>query len=71
MVNFRYLDQPIPHMASCALSENGHEAFFALAFQTSMVLYTMNSGTGHVVSTELKESYIVPRILTNLTGAFR
>lgn len=65
------LDQPIPHMASCALSENGREAFFALAFQSSMVLYTMNCSTGQVTSAELKESYNVPRILTNLTGAFR
>lgn len=58
-------------MASCALSENGREAFFALAYQSSMMLYTMNCATGQVIQTELKESYIVPRILTNLTGAFR
>lgn len=64
-------DQPIPHTASCALSENGREAFFALAYQNNMVLYTMNSATGQVALTELKESYIVPRILTNFTGAFR
>ncbi|XP_055326409.1 nuclear pore complex protein Nup160 homolog isoform X2 [Sitodiplosis mosellana] len=58
-------------MASCALSENGREAFFAFAYQSTMVLYTMNCATGQVASTELKESHIVPRILTNLTGAFR
>lgn len=58
-------------MASCALSEDGREAFFSLAYQSSMVLYTMNCATGQVISTELKESYMVPRILTNFTGAFR
>lgn len=66
-----YLDQPIPHTAACTLSENGQEAYFALAYQSSMILYTMNCFNSQVTFVELKESYIVPRILTNLTGAFR
>lgn len=31
----------------------------------------MTCATGQTISMELKESNIVPRILTNLTGAFR
>lgn len=65
------LDQPIPHTASCTLSETGHEAYFALAYQANVALYTMNCTSGQVSYIELKESYTVPRILTNLTGAFR
>lgn len=65
------LDQPIPHTASCTLNEKGHEAYFALAYQSNVVLYTMNCASGQVTYIELKESYTVPRILTNITGAFR
>lgn len=68
---FLCLDQPIPHTASCALGESSNEAYFALANQTNVMLYTMNCSSGHVSSIELKESGMVPRILTNLTGAFR
>lgn len=66
-----YLDQPVPHAASCTISENGHEAYFAVAHQTNVVLYTMNCVNGQVAHIELKENYTMPRILSNITEAFR
>lgn len=66
-----FLDQPIPHTAACMLDEDGREAFFAIGYQNTVVLFTMNTSTGHVVSSELKESYMVPRILSNFTNALR
>lgn len=65
------LDQPVPHAATCTLSANGLEAHFAVAHQTNVLLYTMNCVSGHVTHIELKENYSVPRILSNLTEAFR
>lgn len=53
------------------LDEDGSEAFFAIGYQNTVLLFTMNTATGHVISSELKESYIVPRILSNLTNALR
>lgn len=65
------LDQPVPHAASCTISENGLDAYFAVANQMNVILYTMNCANGQVTHIELKENYIVPRILTNITEAFR
>lgn len=66
-----FLDHPIPHTAACALNEDGKEAYFALAYQNNLMLFTMNCFNGQTTMVELKESYIVPRILSNLTGALR
>lgn len=65
------LDQAIPHTAACTLSEDGIDAFFAIGYQANVVVYKMNCATGQTITTELKESNIVPRIFNNLTGAFR
>lgn len=53
------------------MNESGHEAYFALAYQSNVILYTMSCVTGQVTHIELKENYSMPRMLTNLTGAFR
>lgn len=62
----------IPHTAAAWLTANGQEALFALAYQTTLLLYTMHTGTGQTVVTELKQQHtIVPRIFSNITGALR
>lgn len=66
-----FADYPIPHTAACALNEVGKEAYFALAYQNNLMLFTMSCFNGQTTMVELKESYIVPRILSNLTGALR
>lgn len=71
MVTFSLSDYPIPHTAACTLNETGEEAYFALAYQTNLILFTMNCFTGQTTQVELKESYIVPRMLSNFTGALR
>lgn len=65
------LDQPVPHAASCTISENELDAYFAVANQTNVILYKMNCVNGNVTHIELKENYTVPRILSNITDAFR
>lgn len=69
--HFIAVDQPTPHTAACSLSEDKQDAYFAIAYQSAVMLYKMTCATGQTISMELKESNIVPRILTNLTGAFR
>lgn len=64
-------DHPIPHTAAAWLSDNGQDAYFAMAYQTNLMLFTMNAGTGQTTSVELKQQYIVPRIFSNITGALR
>lgn len=61
----------IPHSACCWLGEDGEQAYFALAHNSSLILYTMNCEDGQTVSAELRQSQMVPRILTNFAGALR
>lgn len=70
-VHFLNPDHPIPHTAACWLNENGKEAYFSLAYQTTLMLFTMNCSSGHTVAAELKEQHIMPRIFSNITGALR
>lgn len=64
-------DHPIPHTAACWLLANGQEALFATAYHTTLMLFVMNCENGKTTSIELKQNYIVPRILSNITGALR
>ncbi|GAB0094315.1 Nuclear pore complex protein Nup160 homolog [Sergentomyia squamirostris] len=64
-------NQPIPHSASCGMNAEGSEAFFALTWQNTLMLYTMDCLNGHTVSTELRQSNIVPKFLSNFTGVLR
>lgn len=71
MFVFIILDHQIPHTAACYLYENGQEALFTLAYQTNLMLFTMNCVTGQTSTMELKQHYIVPRLFSNITGALR
>ncbi|KNC28976.1 putative nuclear pore complex protein Nup160 [Lucilia cuprina] len=59
----------IPHAAASFLSSNGEEAYFALACQNQLMLYTMNCSTGHTIGHQLKEHHIMPRLFSNIKGA--
>lgn len=61
----------MPHTATAWLPAGGHEALFALAYQSVLWLFTMHAETGQTVVAELKQHTIVPRIFTNITGALR
>ena len=59
----------MPHAAASFLSSNGEEAYFALACQNQLMLYTMNCTTGHTIGHQLKEHHIMPRLFSNIKGA--
>lgn len=69
IINF--IDNPIPHAASSYLTPSGKEAYFSLAYQSYIMLFCMDCQTGQTTSHTLKESYIMPRIFSNLRGALR
>lgn len=71
VINLDSLDYPVPHTGACSMDVNEDKSYFALAYQSSLSLYTMNSFNGQTTVVELKESHIVPRILSNLSGALR
>lgn len=60
----------IPHAAAVFLSPVDHLAYFALAFKHTTMLYQMQPN-GITSNMELKESPMIPRILSNLTEVFR
>ncbi|XP_055383036.1 nuclear pore complex protein Nup160 homolog [Condylostylus longicornis] len=62
-------NNPVPHAAACYLSTNGQEAFFSLAYQNNLALFTMNCQNGLTVTSVLKETHIMPRIFSNIRGA--
>uniref|UniRef100_A0A1B0B1N7 Uncharacterized protein n=1 Tax=Glossina palpalis gambiensis TaxID=67801 RepID=A0A1B0B1N7_9MUSC len=62
-------DNAVPHAAAAFLAQNGNEAYFALACQSQLALYTMNCATGHTVRHLLKDHYNVPRLFSNLKEA--
>ncbi|XP_055713609.1 nuclear pore complex protein Nup160 homolog [Phlebotomus papatasi] len=64
-------NQPIAHSAACGMDPMGSEAYFALAWQNSLTLFTMNCSNGHTLAMELRQSTVVPRILSNFTGVLR
>lgn len=71
---FNCAENPIPYTATSWLVVSGptaQDALFALAQPNSLMLYTMNCASGQTSVLELKQHYIVPRILTNITGALR
>uniref|UniRef100_A0A1B0CGF9 Putative nuclear pore complex nup160 component n=1 Tax=Lutzomyia longipalpis TaxID=7200 RepID=A0A1B0CGF9_LUTLO len=49
-------NQPIAHAAACGMNEDGSEAYFALARQNTLTLFTMNCSNGHTVSMELRQT---------------
>ncbi|KAM8717624.1 hypothetical protein ACLKA7_004338 [Drosophila subpalustris] len=59
----------VPHLAASDLSQNNEEAFFAVDYQTKLMLYAMNCRTGTTITHEVKESNLMPRFLSNLKGA--
>lgn len=62
--------QSVPHSSSCFYAQNNDIAYFAVAHSNHLVVFQMNShGETHV--TELKNSQMIPRIFSNLTGAIR
>ncbi|XP_034098681.1 nuclear pore complex protein Nup160 homolog [Drosophila albomicans] len=59
----------VPQLAASDMSENGNEAYFAVDYQSKLMLHVMNCRTGNTVSHEVKESNLMPRFLSNLKGA--
>lgn len=62
---------PTAHTAASWLQPNGKEALFAVAFQNSLMLFTMNCETGQTNSVELRQSQIITRIFSNITEALK
>lgn len=65
------LAQNVPHCASCYLSPTSEEAYFAIAHTNHLLLFQMNSFTGHTGVTELKNFQILPKIFSNFTDVIR
>lgn len=62
--------QSVPHVASCHYSQNNDFAYFAVGHSNHLVVFQMNSnGETHI--SEMKNSQMIPRIFSNLTGAIR
>lgn len=61
----------IPHTATAWQTPSGAEALFSLAYQTTLLLFTMNAETGQTVVSELKQHTMVPKIFSSITGALR
>ncbi|KAH8376726.1 hypothetical protein KR093_001073, partial [Drosophila rubida] len=59
----------VPQLAASDMSENGNEAYFAVDYQSKLMLHVMNCRTGSTISHEVKQSYLMPRFLSNLKGA--
>ncbi|KAH8416814.1 hypothetical protein KR222_005997, partial [Zaprionus bogoriensis] len=59
----------VPQMAANDMSKNNEEAYFAVDYQSKLMLYVMNCSTGNTVGQEVKESNLMPRFLSNLKGA--
>ncbi|KAH8306666.1 hypothetical protein KR044_006051 [Drosophila immigrans] len=59
----------VPQLAASDMSENGNEAYFAIDYQSKLMLHVMNCRTGSTISHEVKESNLMPRFLSNLKGA--
>lgn len=59
----------VPQMAASDLSADSLEAYFAVDYQSKLMLYVMNCRTGNTVAHEVKESHLMPRFLSNLKGA--
>ncbi|XP_030384092.1 nuclear pore complex protein Nup160 homolog [Scaptodrosophila lebanonensis] len=59
----------LPHTAASAMLSTNNEAFFAVAYQSKLMLYIMNSTTGQTTSFEVKETHLMPRFLSTLKGA--
>lgn len=71
--NFYVLDGSmainVPQMAASDVSTDNLEAYFAVDYQSKLMLYVMNCRTGNTVAHEVKESNLMPRFLSNLKGA--
>ncbi|XP_017110346.1 nuclear pore complex protein Nup160 homolog [Drosophila elegans] len=59
----------MPNVAVSYLSQNSQSAYFAVAYQSKLLLHIMNCVTGHTVTHEVKEPHLMPRFLSNLKGA--
>ncbi|XP_041449734.1 nuclear pore complex protein Nup160 homolog [Drosophila obscura] len=59
----------MPTVAASFMSEHAQVAYFAVAYQSKLVLHVMNCVTGSTVTHEVKEPHLMPRFLSSLTGA--
>ncbi|XP_017059294.1 nuclear pore complex protein Nup160 homolog [Drosophila ficusphila] len=59
----------MPTVAVSYLSQNSQVAYFAVAYQSKLLLHIMNCVTGNTVTHEVKEAHLMPRFLSNLKGA--
>jgi len=67
-----YIDSPIPHAAASWLTLPQEEALFALAYSSATILFLrLDTLTGLVHTSELKQDSIVPRFLSGIATAFR
>lgn len=71
--NFYVLDGSmainVPQLAAADVSADNQEAYFAVDYQSKLMLYVMNCRTGNTVAHEVKESNLMPRFFSNLKGA--
>lgn len=71
--NFYVLDGTmainVPQLAAADVSADNQEAYFAVDYQSKLMLYVMNCRTGNTVAHEVKESNLMPRFFSNLKGA--
>jgi len=65
-----FLDYHIPSAASSYLSPLDDIAYFAFAFQNSLILYIMNTKNTSAISHQLKEQNLMPRLFSNIKDAF-
>ncbi|XP_017855131.1 nuclear pore complex protein Nup160 homolog [Drosophila busckii] len=59
----------VPQLAVSHMCESGVEAYFAVDYQSKLMLHVMSCRTGNTVSHEIKEPNLMPRFLHNLKGA--
>jgi len=71
-VLFYCIDSPVPHAAASWLTLPQEEALFALAYSSATILLLrLDTRTGHVHTSELKQDSIVPKFLSGIATAFR
>ncbi|KAH8403080.1 hypothetical protein KR222_004297, partial [Zaprionus bogoriensis] len=59
----------VPQLAAADMSADNEHAYFAVDYQSKLMLYVMNCSSGNTVAREVKESQLMPRFLSNLKGA--
>nr|ACM79338.1 nucleoporin 160 kDa [Drosophila melanogaster] len=59
----------MPNAAVSYLTQDSQSAYFAVAYQSKLLLHVMKCSTGHTITHEIKEPKLMPWFLSNLKGA--